>query len=335
MKTMFKPSDELKALLKDGGQPLFSKAMAAQHELAKAIELPLRKGVLSGNIISDIFTPISLVENQTSEFPLDFLSPGTERDFVAYTIPNVGRIPERHVEADFVMVPTYDIGSSIDWALKFSRDARWDVAGRAMQVLEAGFTKKMNDDGWHTLLAAGVDRNIIVYDADASAGQFTKRLVMLLKTVMRRNGGGNSTSTDRGKLTDLYISVEAEADMASWGIDQIPDASRQNLINSETGAFDGLYGVRFHSLDELGVGQEYELYFEQELGGTPVSTGSDVEICVGLDLRSNDSFVMPVKGELEVFPDEGLHRQRRMGWYGWQQIGFASLDSRRIILGSL
>ena len=50
------------------------------------------------------------------------------------------------------MVPTYDIGASIDYLLKYARDARWDVVGRAMEVLEGSFVKKMNDDGWHTFL---------------------------------------------------------------------------------------------------------------------------------------------------------------------------------------
>lgn len=41
--------------------------------------------------------------------------------------------------------------------------------------------KKINDDAWHTLLAAGLDRNVVVYDSAATAGQFTKRLVSLMK----------------------------------------------------------------------------------------------------------------------------------------------------------
>ena len=98
------------------------------------------------------------------------------------------------------MVPTYDVGASIDYLLKYARDARWDIVGRAMDVLQGQFTKKMNDDGWHTILSAGVDRNILVYDADASSGYFSKRLVSLMKTIMRRNGGGNSTSINRGQM---------------------------------------------------------------------------------------------------------------------------------------
>jgi len=69
-------------------------------------------------------------------------------------------------------------------------------------------------------LAAGVDRNILVYDADAAAGQFTKRLISLLKVVMRRNAGGNSASIKRGTLTDLYLSPEGLEDIRNWGVDQ-------------------------------------------------------------------------------------------------------------------
>jgi len=83
--------------------------------------------------------------------------------------------------------------------------------------------KKINDDCWHTILAAGVDRNILVYDNDAAAGQFTKRLVSLLKIVMRRNAGGNSASLKRGQLTDVYLSPEGVEDMRNWGIDQIDE----------------------------------------------------------------------------------------------------------------
>ena len=197
---VFTPTAEMNQVLRDSGSHNKEVALAATAELAKALELPLRRGLMSGDILNNIFEAIRMEAGAATEFPLDFISPGSEKDFVAYTIPNHGRIPERHVEGDYVIVPTYDIGASIDYLLKYARDARWDVVGRAMEVMEAQFTKKMNDDGWHTLLSAGVDRNIIVYDSDAAAGQFTKRLVSLMKTVMRRNGGGNSTSLNRGRL---------------------------------------------------------------------------------------------------------------------------------------
>jgi hypothetical protein len=329
----FQPTPELTDLLVRSGSLNKEQALAANAEFAKALELPLRKGILNGNILDNIFEPIVLAQSATPEFPLDFIAPGTEKDFVAYTIPNHGYIPQRHVEGDYVMVPTYDIGASIDYLLKYARDARWDVVGRAMEVMEAQFVKKMNDDGWHTLLAAGVDRNIVVFDSDANSGLFTKRLVSLMKTVMRRNGGGNSASNNRGILTDLYVSPEAMEDIRSWGLDQIDETTRREIYVAADGTLNRVFGINLHDRDELGEGQEYQLFYSNVLGGA-LPTGK-VELVVGLDLRKSDSFIMPIRQEVQIFEDDTLHRQKRAGFYGWAEQGFAVLDNRRVLLGAL
>jgi hypothetical protein len=329
-----RPSDEFIALLRKSGDADINVAAAAQREFAKALELPLRKGVLVGNILGNIFETVNVEPGATTEYPLDLVSPGLEGEHVAYTNPGHGRIPERSVEGDYVTIPTYSITSSVDYLLRFAREARWDIVGRAMQVMEAGFVKKMNDDGWHTILAAGVDRNILVYDADATAGLFSKRLVSLMQTVMRRNSGGNSASVGRGRLTDLYVSPEALEDVRNWGLDQVDEVTRREIYTaSEGGApITRIFGVSLHDLDELGEGQQYQEFFTNDLGGAV--QGSDVELVVGLDQSASDSFVMPVKAQLQVFEDPTLHRQQRAGYYGWAELGFGVLDNRRIVLGS-
>jgi hypothetical protein len=332
---MKRPDEAFIELLKRSGSADKNEALAAQREIAKAIEAPLRQGVLVGNILDGIFEAIQMEPGSTSEFPLDLLAPGEEDEFVAYTNPGHGRIPERAVEGDYVMVPTYAITSSIDWLLRYARDARWDVIGRAAQVLEASFVKKMNDDGWHTLLSAGVDRNILVYDADAAAGQFTKRLVSLMKTVMRRNGGGNTASLNRGRLTDVYLSPEALEDIRNWGVDQVDEVTRREIFQAADGSasLTRVFGINLHDMDELGESQEYQNFFSNELSGSLGPT-SDVELVVGLDLQSNDSFIMPIRENVQVFEDDNMHRQQRAGMYGWAELGFAVLDNRRILLGS-
>ena len=334
MPTNERPSEEFISLLRKSGDGDVNVAQAAQREFAKALELPLRKGVLVGNILGNIFETINVEAGSTTEFPLDLISPGLEGEHVAYTNPGHGRIPERSVEGDYVMIPTYSIASSVDYLLRYAREARWDIVGRAMQVMEAGFVKKMNDDGWHTLLAAGVDRNILVYDGDATAGLFSKRLVSLMQTVMRRNSGGNSASVGRGRLTDMYVSPEALEDVRNWGLDQVDEVTRREIYTAAEGGapITRIFGVNLHDLDELGESQEYQTFFEDELSGQ-VQT-SDAELVVGLDQSSNDSFVMPVKEQLSVFEDPTLHRQQRAGYYGFAELGFGVLDNRRIILGS-
>ena len=329
-----RPSEEVISLLKSTGDSDMNVAVAAQREFAKALALPLRKGVLSGDILGNIFETITVEPGAGTEYPLDLISPGLEGEHIAYTNPGNGRIPDRAVEGDYVTIPTYGITSSIDWLLRYAREARWDIVSRAMQVLEASFVKKMNDEGWHTLLAACVDRHILVYDGDATAGMLSKRLISLMQTVMRRNAGGNTGTTGRGRLTDLYVSPEALEDIRNWGLDQIDEVSRREIyVASEDGApITRVFGVNLHDIDELGEGQEYQTFFTDSLSGA-VQT-SDLELVVGLDQSSNDSFVMPVKAALEVYEDPALHRHQRAGFYGWAEIGFGVLDNRRILLGS-
>ena len=329
------PTPEMTDLLRKSGSANRAESLDATHQLAVALQQPLRQGIMSGDITGNIFETIRLAPGAAPEFPLDFLAPGTEKDFVAYTVPNHGRIPERNIEGDFVMVPTYEIASSIDWTLRYARDARWDIVSRALQVLQSSFVKKTNDDAWHTLLAAGVDRNILVYDADAAQGQFTKRLVSLMKTVMRRNGGGNSSSINRGKLTDLYVSPEAIEDIRNWGVDQVDEVTRREIYQADdsSSTITRIFSVNLHDIDELGVNQEYQEFFKNELSGSLHT--SDVELVVGFDLSTNDAFVRPVREDVQVFEDDNFHRQRRAGFYGWAEHGFAVLDNRRVIVGSL
>ena len=322
------PSAEMIDLYVRSGDPDKPVAIQAQREIAKALELPLRQGIMAGNI--NVFTPST---DGTDEFPLDLLAPGTETQHVAYTNPGHGYIPQKSVESDYVRIATYSVASSIDFLLSYARKGNWDILGRAMSVLEDSFVKKMNDDAWHTVLAAVADRNILVYDADAANGQLTKRLVSLLKTVMRRNAGGNSVSS-RGRLTDLYTSIEGVEDIRNWGIDQLDDTSRREVYQAaDSGApLTRIYGVTLHDLFELGDGQEYQDYFVTDLGGS-LSSG-DTELVIGLDTQTNDSFIMPVKMPVTIFEDETLHRSQRQGYYGWAEVGFGVLDGRRVIAGS-
>lgn len=307
----------------------------ANADIAVAVTTPLRQTLLAGDIVGGIFSPEDFTTNPRVEYPLDLISPGDEANYYAYVIPGEGRIPERRVEADYLMVPTYMVGNSIDANLRFIRDANWPTIQRMMEILEAGFVKKMNDDGWQTILAAATDRNILINDPNASAGQFTPRLITLLSTYMRRNGGGNSATGGRSKLTDLYISPEAHMDIRAWGLDLIPDSVRANIYYADdtNGDLINVFGVRLHALDELGESQDYQTYFTSTLSGSLAA--SDVELVVGLDLQRNDSFVHPIREEVQVFEDNTMHRRNLFGLYARAEIGFAVLDSRRTLLGSL
>lgn len=311
-------------------------AAESQTKFAKALETPLREGILPGDIHSGIFEVIDAQGNTTVEFPLHFLSPGSEGDFVGYTVPTYGSIPKRHIEGDYVNIPVVDIAGSIDWDRKYSRNAQWNVLDAALMNLRMQMVKKKNDMAWHTIISAAADRGVVVADSDAAQGQFTTRLVSLMKTVMRRNGGGNSSSVNRSRLTDLYVSPEAMEDMRSWNVDVVDELTRREIFTAADGTINRIFSVNLHDLDELGEGQEYELFLENTLGVTLPTTGghTDVEVCVGLDQSRSYSFVSPVDEQLTIVPDNTRVRHREIAYVAWESIGFAVLDARACLLAS-
>jgi hypothetical protein len=134
-------------------------------------------------------------------------------------------------------------------------------------------------------------------------------------------------------LTDLYCSPECVEDIRDWKVDQVDEITRREIFTAVDGTLNRIFGVNLHDIDELGEDQEYQLYFTGQLAGAVAS--GDAELLVGLDQRSNDAFVMPVKKDVQIFEDDNMHRQRRAGYYGWGSYGFATLDSRRVLLGSV
>lgn len=327
---------EYDQLLQRAGSNRLTEASEAQTAIAAALTTPLRQGVFSGDLIGNIFTREMWSATSVPEYPLDIIRPGSEGDFVAYTMPDHGGIPMRRVEGDRIMVQTYRLANSIDCTLRVLRNAQWNIVQRMMEALEAGFVKKMNDDGFATILMAGIGRNILAYDADATAGQFTPRLVSLMKTIMRRNGGGNSTSLNRGKLTDLYLSPESVDDVRAWTLNLIPDAVRSAIFYAKDGSSDilSVYDVKLHDIDELGVGQQYQNFYSVTQGKSLAA--SDVELVIGLDLDRRNSFVMPVSQDIEITDDSvHTHRQGLASWYATSELGFGVLDSRTVLLGSL
>lgn len=324
---------EQQALLRLTASNNLDVAVAAQRAMAAALSAPLRQGIFDEDNLGGIFRREVLAPGAQSNYPLDFVRPGTEDlDFTAVTLPKQGRVPERHVEGDELWVPTFQIANSIDWSLRYARDARFDVVGRALRVYQMGYTRKINEDGWHTLLAAADARGLVVNDAVAGAGQFTKELVSKMQTAMVRNAGGNGNA---GRLTDLYVSMEAMEDIRAYDISEIDDVTRRVILNSDSG-MTVMYGTRLHFMTEFGVGQEYQLYLTNVLARAVTAVdATDQEFVVGLDLSTNDSFVQPIRMELQTFEaGPEMHRRQKAGVYGWMEHGFAVLDNRRLLLGT-
>lgn len=342
---------DLKNLVQDFHSPDLLVSMRAERAVAKAIEKyihgklypkieankakaeVIREGNMWGDITAGLMTKKDFPNGTTIQYPLHFLAPGMEKEHVAYVMPRQGYIPQREVQGDYVQLPAFKVANAEDCELEYIDNGLWDVVGPMADVFAAGFVKKMNDDVWHTALAAAVDRNIVVFDADASQGQLTKRLFSLGQSTMKRNGGGNSTSMNKFRLTDVYGSVEAKADVFNWGVDIVDEQTRRTIYMSPDGTVFNILGINLHELFELGVGQEYQNFFTSELSGSLPS--GDEEILIGFDLTKTSTNVMPIRQRVTVNEDPALRRWGKFGIYGTAAYGCAWLDNRNVVLLSI
>ena len=221
------------------------------------------------NDITSIFERTLIDTEMITEFPTINSLSGSD----AYAI-GLGDEIERFVDSDYITVPTNKYYNSVSILEHYLRDKRYDIIIRAIQILQQGLKQKLWISGWELLLASGVDRDILVFDgnildfnSDAPKGRLTTRLVSLMKTIMRREGGGT------GKLTDLYVSPIVISDF------------NNNLEFVKTLT---IHNVNIHTVDELGIDQKLHKYYKDSLGGT---LWSGRELVVGLD-KSRSSFFM-------------------------------------------
>ena len=331
-------ADLLKATAAEDNNELSVKARQKLVKIiAQVAQRAWRAGTLETDTISGIYTRIPLERGADAHFPFDFYTPAdgdaADGPFKAFTVPDEGKIPERVVGGSEIYVKTFTIANAISWPLTYAMDARWDIIARAIEVYVNGFIQKNNDDGWHGLLTCGTENSISV-DSGGTDGVLSKRLLTNMQVDAKRLVGGRGN-----RLTHVYLSPEALGDLRNFDnggtVGQIVDDATLRALLGHNGEapLPTIFGLNLVELEELGANQEYEDFIVNDLA--TAHTGSKEEFVVGLNLRDRDSFVMPVREEMQMFDDPTLHRHGRAGVYGRMRLGFGCLDSRRVLLGEL
>lgn len=205
---------------------------------------------------------------------------------------------------DSLAIPTYDIGSCVDWKKKYNH--REDIKARAYEVLYESIRKKIESDAMHCLISAANDRNVFVYDEEAICGEFTRRFVGLLKYAMINKDGKILGKTPSRTMTHLLSPYEID-----W-----PWKQR----------------TKFLTCEELQPGGEYYNFMERALNWTPPM---DTEATYfGLDLSEKEKsflIVLPTNHPFEVVEEE-LNKERMQATIKGR-IGICVMDPTRVLMG--
>lgn len=136
-------------------------------------------------------------------------------------------------------------------------------------------------------------RNLLMYDEDCEPGEFTKKLVKLMKEHMKEQGERPATHD----LRDLYISPEAMEDIRNWGVDEIDEQTRKEILSGSS-EINQLYGTTVSVSTDLERNEIYELgrrgpYFRY--ANFPVEIETTIELPEDLKV-SSISYEFPADG---------------------------------------
>lgn len=295
-----------------------------------------------------IFNVIQLPHGADAKFIKDFHS--SDGAFSpAYITPKEGMIPQRAIEGDEIFVPTFRMGNAIDWGLDYERDKRADVVMKAVEVFLRGFEQRIQDEEFKVLTYAASTNDDMddapMIDCDKEGG--VQETICTLRRRMTKNGS---------KLTHLFVEPETMSDLRH-------EVGKDHL-SANTDDEDGLvyHGIHVRVVPDISqyfwdlchntgknkpVASRYQpksykgftgllsnIWRMIRLKKKPLVRVSYANrpIMLGLDLSSQDSFVMPIRGSFNVFHDPTLHRRQRNGLYGWMELGVAALNHNRAAL---
>jgi hypothetical protein len=326
----------------------------ARKVFAAAITVPILQQVRDMSLGRQLFAVEQLEPGAQASYPVadDFEAP-------IFILPKVGAVPQNFIEApgEEVYVPTFTIATSFNWSLSYATDGRIDIAARTMRNAARAIMDYEEECAWR-VIAPAVTSNfpgkgllgarpapIVEITSSIAAGFLSKELINQMIVRMKRN---------RRTLTDAYVAPEDMADIREWSDSQVDDTTRREIYVQ--GGQGRIWGVDLHEVQQLGATGRYNInsndsdygIFKVGAGGKfndyqPTDAnkvdadGAVVEAgetqIYGFDLESNDSLVMPIRSEFQVWDDPTLHRQQQQGFYGWQKCGFAALDPRMMVMG--
>lgn len=342
--------EQLKELFKAtaSGNPDAGKAVAA------ALSVPILQLVRDMSIARNLFAVENLEPGAQASYPIadDFEAP-------VFVLPKLGYVPQNYIEApgEEVYVPLFNIGTSFDWSLRYAREGRLDIAQKAMRNAARAIADFEEESAWRLVAPASTmsfpgkgllgprPAPIVEITGGAAAGFLSKELINQMIIKMERN---------RRTLTDLYCSPEDMGDVREWGESEVDESTRREIYVSA--GTNQVFNVTLHKAHQLGATGKYNInsndsaygIFRLGSGGKfndyqpsnankvdangAIDTLGETQV-YGFDLTANDSMVMPVKQELAFYEDPSLHRHQKAGFYGWEEIGMAILDTRMLVMG--
>lgn len=185
---------------------------------------------------------------------LQDLTKNSERLYI-YTCP---------FTANQIAIPMCEYATAVDW--KIENRKRYEHIDKAMRAASMSMWHRLYKDQWQTIIASGLDRNIMVYDGQKPG--LNARLVSLIKTVARYNKAHDYTP----RIDTLVVGSDAYE--KQFGTGTRYDGRERKISN-----------VKIQWCDALDQGGEFYEFFTNTLKG--MFPNQREELAIGLDTKEH------------------------------------------------
>lgn len=373
MQITLKNTPEQVELIKAMGSKNPTVAREATEAVAAFLGPVIREVLLTAGTVSRIYKDVAFDEDSDPSIPLDLFY-NEFAGYVSVWAQNMaGGMPSSQIEGvKELKFGTYRLDSAVSFNKKYARKSRLDVISKAIERMVNEVLIKQERNGWAVVLKAlaeATTRNIAAQQlTHVIAGHSTfllddlNALITRIKRVNESYSGNTPVQAYTNGITDLYISPEIKQAIrafaynpintaqttASTVIGGIRDQYLSDNLRDEiwrSAGMQSIYGVNLIELIEFGVGQKYNVLFDQFAQATaamtsaPVSWTNAKQICVGID-NTRGVFLRPVArqaesgGTFSVMPDGQFDmygsRVEKVGFYGFLEEGRLCVDARAV-----
>ena len=375
MQITLKNTPEQVELIKAMGSKNPTVAREATEAVAAFLGPVIREVLMTAGTVSRIYKDVAFDEDSDPSIPLDLFYNEFQGYVTVWAQNMAGGMPTSQVEGvKELKFGTYRLDSAVSFNKKYARKSRLDVISKAIERMVNEVLIKQERNGWAVVLKALAEaytRNIaagqlIHVISSNAAGTFLlddlNRLITRIKRINESYSGNTPVQPYTNGITDLYISPEIKQQIRAFAYNPINTAQTtattaiqgirdqyltHNLrdeIWSQAG-MQSIYGINLIELIEFGVGQKYNVLFNEFAAGqtnmtnAPVSWTASKQIAVGID-NTRGVFLRPVArqaesgGTFSVLPDGQFDmygsRVEKVGFYGFLEEGRLCLDARAL-----
>lgn len=342
----------------------------AQETLAALMTTPMSVAVEQASLTSLIYgEPIRYTRaDGPPSIPLDIYFGLPEGYFQVWSNGSPGGLATNHIsgEDEFRFSPI-SLDSAVSWLIDYAESGAVNTVTRGIQRMLQEVLVKRNYYGWEVLLTSigkavyGGQRNVIASTAKTQGAtrkfqlDDVSRMITKLQRLNASWVGGTPIGNESARgLTDLFVSPEAMEEVRRFVYNPmnttaipdtnestalgLPDGIRTDIYNN--GGAASLFGIRLHTLWELGVGGAYTNLLDSvytPAGSDATFNAGSEDVVIGVNLRANAFARVVMEDEengdifnLEV-DDQFTRRSKRFGYFGGVTDGYMVGNDRAAI----